>query len=258
MRTGYPRRVNVAANELWTAGRRYAEENGIGVAISLFLHGLLVAAILFTVTHQRIAPMAGSALAVVPVDLIRLGAETRSPTAEQRALVPQQRAGRPQQESSPTREAVSPTGTRTAPVDALDAKLRALARLKQPDTVLKLDQGQGVSNLDAMNGAPGDTATYSVRDYVLAQVLRRWTLDLARAGGRSLVVPIHVTMKQDGTIASAEVVEAARAKSDVIYRDIAIGARNAVLLSSPIVLPPGDYPKEMHFTLRLDTRAVVR
>jgi len=31
-----------------------------------------------------------------------------------------------------------------------------------------------------------------------------------------------------------------------------------VLLSSPITLPAGDYPKEMRFTLKLDTRAVLR
>jgi len=257
-RTGYPGRVSVAVNELWASGRRYAEENGIGVAASLFLHGLLVFFVLFTLTHHRAVSTAAGSFPVVPVDLIRLGAETQSPPAEQHALMPQQRAGRPQQEASPTREAVSPTGRKPAPEDALDAKLRALARLKQPDTPLKLDVGQGVSNIDAANGAPGDAATYSIRDYVLAQVLRRWTLDLSRAGGRVLVVPVRVTMKRDGTIAAAEIVESARARADVVYRDIAIGARNAVLLSSPIALPPGDYPKEMHFTLRLDTRAVVR
>ena len=89
-------------------------------------------------------------------------------------------------------------------------------------------------------------------------MLRRWTLDLSRAANRPLVVPIRVTMKRDGTIASAEIVEQTRAKTDALYRDIAIGARNAVLLSSPIALPAGDYPKEMHFTLNLDTRAVLR
>jgi hypothetical protein len=65
-------------------------------------------------------------------------------------------------------------------------------------------------------------------------------------------------MKRDGTIATADIVEQARAKTDAVYRDIALGARNAVLLSSPIALPAGDYPKEMHFTLLLDTRAVLR
>jgi len=250
--------VSEAANELWTAGRRYAEENGIGVAVSLLLHGVAVFLVLFTVMHHHSVPSPASTVPIVPVDLIRLGDETRSPPAENRAPVPQQKAGRPQEEASPTREAVSPTARKPTPEDALDAKLRALARLKQPNSKLTLDEGQGVSDIDASNGAPGDSATYSVRDYVLAQVLRRWTLNLGRTGGRSLVVPIRVTMKRDGTIATAEVIEAARAKADVIYREVAIGARNAVLLSSPIALPPGDYPKEMHFTLRLDTRAVVR
>jgi hypothetical protein len=240
-----------------SVGRRYAEENGIGVAISLLLHGLAVFLVLFSIMNHSARVPSGT-FHVVPVDVIRLGEETRSPPAEQHSVVPQQRAGRPQQEASPTREAVSPTGTNPAPADALDAKLRALARLKQPETKLAVAEGQGVSNVDASNGAPGNTATYSIRDYVLAQVLRRWTLDLSRTDGRALMVPIRVTMKRDGTIASAEIVETARAKIDVVYRDIAIGARNAVLLSSPIVLPAGDYPKEMHFTLKLDTRAVVR
>jgi len=250
--------VSETANELLAAGRRYAEENGVGVAVSIFLHGLLVFLVLFTITHRHPATISFTAFPVVPVDLVRLGSETQSPPAEQHALVPQQKAGRPRPEAAPTRETLSPAGRKPAPEDALDAKLKALAHLKQPDTPLKFDVGQGVSDIDAANGLPGDAATYSIRDFVLAQVLRRWTLNLARANGRALVVPIRVVMKRDGTIASAEIIELGRAKSDVVYRDIAIGARNAVLLSSPIALPPGDYPKEMRFTLRMDTRAVVR
>lgn len=244
-------------NEVLSTGRRYAEENGIGVAASLLLHGLLVLLVVGTLIQQTYqVPV--STFHIVPVDVVRLGDETQSPPAEQRALVPQQRAGRPQQESAPTRETLSPKAIKPAPVDALDAKLRALARLKQPETKFAIAEGRGVSNVDAADGAPGNAATYSIRDYVLAQVLRRWTLNLARVNERPLVVPIRVTMKRDGTIAFAEIIDLERAKKDVIYRDVAIGARNAVTLSSPIALPPGDYPKEMHFTLKLDTRAVVR
>jgi hypothetical protein len=244
-------------HEPLSAGRRYAERNGAGVVVSLMLHGIAAFLVLFAVAQQKIeAPQ--SPAPFVPVDLIRLGAETQSPPAEHRAIVPQQKAGRPQEAASPTREAVSPTGRKPAPVDALDAKLRALARLKQPDSKLKIAEGQGVSNVDAANGPPGDRATYSIRDYVLAQVLRRWTLNLSRARERAFVIAIRVAMKRDGTIVSAQIVEEARAKTDAVYRDIAIGARNAVLLSSPIVLPAGDYPKEMHFTLMMDTRAVLR
>ncbi len=245
------------ARDILSTGRRYAERNGAGVLVSLMLHGAAAFLVLFAVARQSTV-MPRPAIPFVPVDLIRLGAETRSPPAEHKAVVPQQRSGRPQEAASPTREAVSPNGRKPAPVDALDAKLRALARLKQPDSKLKIAEGQGISNVDAANGAPGDAATYSIRDYVLAQALRHWTLNLSRARDRPLVIAIRVAMKRDGTIVSAQIVEAARAKTDAVYRDIAIGARNAILLSSPIVLPAGDYPKEMHFTLMMDTRAVLR
>jgi len=246
--------------QVLAAGRRYAKANGLGVALSLVLHGVLAFLVLVAVARHttETTPIAVPLPPFVPIDLIRLGDETRSPPAATRSVVPQQKAGLPQEAATLVPRTVSPTGKKPAPVDAIDAKLKALARLKQPDSPLKLAEGQGVSNIDAASGAPGDTATYSIRDYVLAQVLRRWTLNLARAHDRLIVVKIAVTMKRDGTIATADIVEQARAKTDAVYRDIALGARNAVLLSSPIALPTGDYPKEMHFTLLLDTRAVLR
>lgn len=238
-------------------GRRSAKENGAGVAVSLALHSLLLLAAFFGFVEPKLHPQP-RAEPFVPIDLVRLADETRSPPAEHRALVPQQKAGRPQEEAAPQRATISPEGKKPAPEDALDTKLKALARLKQPDTPIKLDQGQGVSTVDAANGAPGDSAAYSIRDYVLAQVLRRWTLDFSKTKDRPLVIAIAVVMKRSGAIAEAAIVEQSRAKTDAFYRDIALGARNAVLLSSPIQLPPGDYPKEMRFTLRLDTRAVAR
>lgn len=243
---------------LLIAGRRYAEENGLGLAVSAALHGLLAFLVFFAIANRSAAPPSNATTPFIPIDLIRLGDETRSPPADLKALVPQQKAGRPQEAAAPKPAAVSPSGRKPAPVDAIDAKLKALARLKQPDTPLKLDEGQGISNVDAANGAPGASAMYSVRDYVLAQVLRRWTLNLSRVAEKPLIIAIAVVMKRDGAIVSAEIVEQSRAKTDARYRDIAIGARNAVLLSSPIALPAGDYPKEMRFTLKLDTRAVIR
>jgi hypothetical protein len=52
--------------------------------------------------------------------------------------------------------------------------------------------------------------------------------------------------------------EEARSKSDAVYRDIALSARNAVILSSPIALPPNDLPATMHFTLDLDPKDTQR
>lgn len=230
--------------------RKAAGDNGPGVIASLLLHGLAVLLIFIIARNASQAPR--KAVPFVPVDLVRLGIDTESPPEPRKALVPQQKASAKQEAASPTPETVAPNKTRPAPVDTLDAKLHALARLRQPQTVVKVDEGQGLSNVDAANGAPGDRALYSVKDYVRAQVERRWSLNLAKAAGRNLTIRIRVVMKRDGTVVSAAIMEEARTKIDAMYRDIALSARNAVILSSPIALPPGDYPRTMHFTLDLD------
>ncbi|HEY0282284.1 MAG TPA: hypothetical protein VGC27_06655 [Rhizomicrobium sp.] len=235
--------------EFFLAGRKAAEENGAGVIGSLLLHGL-AALLVLTVIVKSAPQTAQKLLPFVAVDLVRLGMETESPPEARQALVPQQRAARRQEAASPTDEAVGPNRTKP-PLDTLEAKLRGLARLRQTQNNPNVAVGQGVSNVDASNGAPGDRATYSVRDYVRAQVLRRWSLNLTKLAGHSFAVTIRVTMKRDGTILSAEIVERT---NDPLYRDLALSARNAVILASPIALPPGDLPATMRFTLDLDPK----
>ena len=229
--------------------RKAALEVGPGVAGTVLLHGIAALLILLFVAEHASQTSQGP-VHFVPIDLVRLGAETASPDEPLKSIVPQQRASKTAEAASPTPNTTAPNKTNPAAVDELDAKLRALARLRQPPSDLKIENAQGVSNVDASNGTPGDQATYSVRDYIRSVVLRRWSLNLAKLGGRIFVIPIRVVMKRDGTVISAEVVE----KHDRLYRDIAISARNAVLLSSPILMPPGDFPATMHFTIILDPR----
>ncbi len=61
-------------------------------------------------------------------------------------------------------------------------------------------------------------------------MLRRWNLDLGAPGGRAIIVALHVVMKANGTIATAEIVDKHRYATDAAYRQIALSARNAVLL----------------------------
>ncbi|MDE1938976.1 MAG: cell envelope integrity protein TolA [Alphaproteobacteria bacterium] len=245
-----------AKSELLTAARKVAARPG--VLGSLLLHGLAALIIFLFIVKNASQTVLQAPLHIVPIDLIRLGEETVSPSAARKAVVPQEQAAHPQEAASPRRAAVSPTGKKQAPEDALDAKLRALARLRQPPTKLNL-QGTGASNVEAASsGAQGNQATYSIRDYVRAQVERRWYYNFSKLGGRTVIVPIRIAMKRDGTIVSAEIVEEERAKHDVAYRDVALSARNAALLSSPIALPPGDYPKTMHMTLDMNPRDVLR
>jgi hypothetical protein len=39
-----------------------------------------------------------------------------------------------------------------------------------------------------------------------------------------------------------------------VFRDIALSARNAVLLSSPVPLPAGNYPEKMDMVLNFNPR----
>lgn len=235
--------------------RRKVRENGAGLAGSLLLHGSLVLLLfLMVASHTEQNPQ--PPLRVIPIDLVRLGERTEAP-AGLKSPVPQQRASAQLRPASPVRESISPTGKKPAPEDALDEKLRELAQLRAPDTKLKLGLEAGVSNADAGDGS-GDRAVYSIRDYVRAIVERHWSLNIAHLSGRVFSIPLHIVMKRDGTILSAEIADTARAKADSTYRDIALSARNAALLSSPIPLPPGDYAAKMSFTLELDPRDVLR
>jgi hypothetical protein len=135
-------------------------------------------------------------------------------------------------------------------------RLNSLSKLRAPETTTQALHGQGETEAPSTSNdaMPGDDAAYSLRDYIRAQILRRWSLDLDAAGARSIVVALHVVMKANGTIASAEIVDKHRYATDAAFRQIAMSARNAILLASPIVLPAGHYPPETTMTLHLNPR----
>ena len=242
-------------------GRKQAGEVGPGLAASLLLHGFAALVVLFFMLRAAETPQPKEA-PFIPIDVVRLGDSTASPPAEKKARVPLAKAlpGPRQEEQSPVKpEGYSPRGTK-APVDALDRQLRSLAHLRQPKTDLHITPDVGPSNESASSddAAAGDEATYSVRDYVRAQVERRWNLDLETLGARTFTVAIHIEMKRDGTITRADIVDRERFTTDAAYHSVALSARNAVLLSSPINLPPGSYKQALNFTLSLDPRDTLR
>jgi hypothetical protein len=144
--------------------------------------------------------------------------------------------------------------------DDLQTKLNALAKLRQPTADPRLLDSFGVSSLTSAsaNAPEGEIATYSIRDFVRAQVERRWSLNLQALGARNFVIPIHVVMTRSGVITEADIVDKQRYAVDLVYRDIALSARNAVLLSSPISLPAGNYAETLDMTLSLNPRDTLR
>lgn len=122
------------------------------------------------------------------------------------------------------------------PPDALENRLKQLAQLRQPDSMIPHAEN-GASDEAGEDGTAGAAASYGVRDFLRAQIERRWSLDLAHA--RDVTVRIHVVVAGDGTVTKAEIVDRARYASDAVWRAVALSARNAVLLSSPLRLPAG-------------------
>jgi hypothetical protein len=247
---------------------KYTEWFRPGVISSLLLHAL-AAYLLIT----RLDTLPQILTPVVPVDVVQVAEETISPPQVQKAAGPQQqKAGALPRRAQELASLVPPTfrpPTGTAPAepqpppdqvqqprDELQMRLEALAKLRQPQT--SAGSG-GLDRYQSSNGAAlGPGAAYSVKDLVRAQVERRWNLDLDGLGARNFVIAIHVVLTRDGIVNKAEIVDQLRFNSDATYRSIALSARNAVLLSSPILLPNGSYDDVIDMVLNLNPRDTLR
>lgn len=214
-----------------------------GFAGSAAMHGLALFVVLMVAQHGM--QTARSGLLSVPVEVAAANPDLRA--GEKSAVSPQQ---------VPATNAASPapSGANGKSATAeLDAKLQTLAKLHQPDAAT--EPGTAASRASALDddATPGQQALYNVRDLIRAQVERRWNFDLASLGDDQFSVPIHVEITEDGVVIKAEIVENARS-TDPVYRAIAASARNAVLLASPLALPPVHYRGTLDLVVNLDPR----
>lgn len=233
-------------------------EIGPGIVCSLLLHGL--AALLIFLFVLRAAPQPSQSVPFLPIDLVQVAQQTTSPPEPHRAPVPRQRAMRAAREppSSPHPPvSLAPSRKLPPPPDTLEIRLRAFAKLRQPDASLPRLDNAGTSEDAATSddASPGDQAGYSVRDFIRAQVERRWSLDLSRK--RNVEILIHIVVAPNGRVDQAEIVDRARYATDVAWREIALSARNAVLLSSPLNLPKGFRAQSIDVTLALRPKDVL-
>jgi hypothetical protein len=238
--------------------RKYVTENGPGILASGLAHGLALLLILFW--FKSASHTSPEKLRTVLVDIVHLGDETASPPSPQKSAMPQQQAFAPRATTAHSPPVGVEPDKIKPPPDDLQNRLNALSKLRAPETDTQALHGAGESHAESTSNdaAPGSEATYGLRDYIRAQVMRRWNLDLSAPGGRAITVALHIVMKGNGTISIADVVDKHRYATDAAYRQIAMSARNAVLLSSPIQLPPGNYPAETEMTLLLSPRDALR
>jgi hypothetical protein len=237
---------------------KHARATGPGFLSALAMHAIVVALIVLLGMQIGSSPQL-AVPHIVPVDVIQLGEQTASLPSPLKSAMPQQKrvpAARREQTSPVPPEGVSPQASRPVPLENLDAKLRALARLRQLQTDPRVAAISGEADVTSASAdaVPGDQAAYGVRDFVRQHVVRHWSLDLHMLGGRSFRIAIHVVMTRAGAIRKAEIVDMERYRTDAVFRDIALSARNAVLLSSPVPLPAGNYPEQMDMVLTFNPR----
>jgi hypothetical protein len=228
-------------------------ESAAGFALSVLLHALVLCLLLVVGVFGTRGSQGG--LEIVPVEVEILPRSASAQAEPPTAALPQPDAARPSDATADGAARLS------EPVpDALKAKLEALAKLRQPEAITPSEEN-GAARPDRV--ATNDDITsgledpFSVKDYIRAQVERRWNPDPAILRNNAFSVPIHVEITSAGVVLKAEIVDTARA-ADPNYREVAVRARNAVLLSSPLALPPGQYQDVMDMVLYLNPKDALR
>jgi hypothetical protein len=98
-----------------------------------------------------------------------------------------------------------------------------------------------VSSVTAVDGAyaaRGPNAAYTLKDLIRAQIERHWHPDRKRVEASGWRVSVHIMLDATGRVLRADIVDDPRQDATAAYRDFALSARNAVLMSSPLVVPP--------------------
>jgi len=218
------------------------QENRAGLTGSVLLHLLFLAIALWWGINHPVGRQ--PPLKAMLVDIVTAPTSVPGPSggAETplRAPVP----------AAPKVEGVKPKAL-TPPPDELESRIAKMAELRAPDTALPApDNGAG-----AGNGSGG--GNYTLADFVRAQILRRWWPQLESDAMRGMPVAIKLKLSRNGVISDVQIVDQLRFTNDKLFRNMAISARNAALLASPISLPPGHYDAMMDISLTLDPKAVL-
>jgi hypothetical protein len=124
-------------------------------------------------------------------------------------------------------------------------------RLSAPEK--REGRGQVAANEPARGGQQGPASSRlgsaGLGNAIKEQIQPCWTLPQGAQGLAGLVVPINIRLGPDGTVRSAQPVEAMRMQTDPVYRAVAEAAVRATYQCSPLKLTPYDYQDWRNLTL---------
>lgn len=218
------------------------QKNRAGVTGSLLLHVMAVVLWLAWSLHHPL--IEAPPLKAMLVDLVRLPVVSNGTPGGATHVAP------PRLARAPRIQGVTPKGA-TPPPDALEARIASLADLSTPASVLPAPDNDGTA------AGMGEGGGYALADFVRAQILRRWWPDLASDAARGTPVAMRLKMTRLGVISDIRIVDQYRFDHDKLFRGMALSARNAAMLASPIPLPPGKYDAVMEIAITLDPEAVL-
>ncbi len=122
-----------------------------------------------------------------------------------------------------------------------------------------LVSGAAACTQDSPSAQTGDARAASQlpraneKQALIEQIERHWNPDPATVANK-LIVRVHVTLRPDGTVITADFLPDPRYGSDPAFTSAADSARNAVLAASPLRLPPGKYEVFKNLVLVFDPR----
>ena len=218
-------------------------QNRAGLAGSLLLH--LVALALWLDWSFGHPPPSAPPLKAMFVDLVNLP-----------AVAPGQAGGAPHKAEPRIATAPRAIGIRpnapAPPPDALEARIAAMANLQEAASPLPAPDNDGSEAGWAMAAAVTPWPTSCGRE-----ILRRWWPRLDSQAVRGMPVALTLKMTRAGVISNVQIVDQQRFNNDRLFRNMALSARNAAILASPIPLPPGKYDAVMNIAITLDPKAVL-
>ncbi|WP_146002582.1 hypothetical protein [Telmatospirillum siberiense] len=233
-----------------------------GVGCSLLLHGLVVLAILLGLPHLLSPSPPPPVVDPLPVDLVSEGAAAAAaeagspirPASQATDLKIDEKPLAPPVSDIPARKKHPPTDSTTLPLRSrVDRPSRAKAKPPVPSQNGQSAMGPGLTD---GTGASGWRSTISIKDFLRAQVERHLEFSTTAWGAADFVVSIHVVLEPDGVVRNAEIVDDPRYIADKLFRSVADSARRAVLVASPLQLPPGRYEAFHDIVLDINPRDV--
>ena len=234
--------------------QKLRQKFSLGFAVSVGLH-LAALAIFILALGYAAAP--SETVAIIPVSIVRLANEPASPSqAHQSNITQEETALAASPEAKPV--ALAPQKPRPAP-DDLEIKLQNLADLRQPLMDQNLvGKSEDISRQSTRRPDVAAGSEAAIKDFLRDQIEHHWNPDLGALRGRSISVLLRVALTRAGVVTRVDLVNAREAGIDPGYDEAAMSARDAALLSSPLTLPPGQYPATMDFILSVDTRDALR